>query len=52
MPDTITATVPQQTPPQDAILLPAQVYFLSRRLPGIVHLVQYDQSLPYLAVEL
>ena len=52
MPDTITAAVPQQTPPQDAILHPAQVYFLSRRLPGIVHLVQYDQSLPYLAVEL
>lgn len=52
MPDTITTAVPQQTPPQDAILLPAQVYFLSRRLPGIVHLVQYDQSLPYLAVEL
>lgn len=52
MPDTITTAVPQQTPPQDAILHPAQVYFLSRRLPGIVHLVQYDQSLPYLAVEL
>lgn len=52
MPDTITTVVPQQTPPQDAILHPAQVYFLSRRLPGIVHLVQYDQSLPYLAVEL
>ena len=52
MPDTITTSVPQQTPPQDAILHPAQVYFLSRRLPGIVHLVQYDQSLPYLAVEL
>lgn len=52
MPDTITTAVPQQTPSQDAILHPAQVYFLSRRLPGIVHLVQYDQSLPYLAVEL
>ena len=52
MPDTITAAVPQQTPPQDAILNPAKVYFLSRRLPGIVHLVQYDQSLPYLAVKL
>lgn len=52
MPDTITTAVPQQTPPQDSILHPAQVYFLSRRLPGIVHLVQYDQSLPYLAVEL
>lgn len=52
MPNTITTAVPQQTPPQDAILHPAQVYFLSRRLPGIVHLVQYDQSLPYLAVEL
>ena len=52
MPDTITTVVPQQTPPQDAILNPAKVYFLSRRLPGIVHLVQYDQSLPYLAVEL
>ena len=52
MPDTITAAVPQQTPPQNAVLHPAQVYFLSRRLPGIVHLVQYDQSLPYLAVEL
>ena len=52
MPDTITTAVPQQTPPQDAILHPAQVYFLSRRLPGIVHLVQYDQALPYLAVEL
>lgn len=52
MPDTITTAVPQQAPPQDAILHPAQVYFLSRRLPGIVHLVQYDQSLPYLAVEL
>ena len=52
MPDTITAAVPQQTPPQNAVLHPAQVYFLSRRLPDIVHLVQYDQSLPYLAVEL
>lgn len=52
MPNTITTAVPQQAPPQDAILHPAQVYFLSQRLPGIVHLVQYDQSLPYLAVEL
>lgn len=52
MPDTITTAVPQQTPPQDAFLHPAQAYFLSRRLPSIVHLVQYDQSLPYLAVEL
>ena len=52
MPDTITTAVPQQAPPQDAILHPAQVYFLSRRLPGIVHLVQYDQTLPVLAVEL
>lgn len=52
MPDTITAAVPQQTPPANAIQHPAKVYLLSRRLPDIVHLVQYDQTLPVLAVEL
>ena len=52
MPDTITTAVPQQTPPANAIQHPAKVYLLSRRLPDIVHLVQYDQTLPVLAVEL
>ena len=52
MPDTITTVVPQQTPPANAIQHTAKVYLLSRRMPDIVHLVQYDQSLPYLAVEL
>ena len=52
MPDTITTAVPQQSPPANAIQHPAKVYLLSRRLPDIVHLVQYDQTLPVLAVEL
>lgn len=52
MPDTITTAVPQQAPPANAIQHPAKVYLLSRRLPDIVHLVQYDQTLPVLAVEL
>ena len=52
MPNTITTAVPQQAPPANAIQHPAKVYLLSRRLPDIVHLVQYDQTLPVLAVEL
>lgn len=52
MPDTIKTAVPQQSPPANAIQHTAKVYLLSRRMPDIVHLVQYDQTLPYLAVEL
>lgn len=52
MPDTITTAVSQKTPPTNAIVHAAKVFLLSRKMPDIVHLVQYDQSLPYLAVEL
>lgn len=50
--DQITTPAATYTPPATAILHHTQASFTNRELPQPVHLVQYDDTVPILAVEL
>lgn len=50
--DQITTQAATYTPPATAILHHTQASFTNRELPQPVHLVQYDDTVPILAVEL